>query len=42
VIFIVFGICPVFVYLAVRMFFNRNRPEGVPAAEQFTELRNAI
>lgn len=41
VIFIVFGICPV-VYLAVRMFFNRNRMEEVGAAEQLTEPRKAF
>jgi len=38
IIFIVFGILPV-VYLAIRMFLNRNRMEEVGAAEQLTEPR---
>ena len=39
-IFIIFGIFPV-VYLAIRMFLNRNRVEGSDAAEQLTEPRKA-
>lgn len=43
VLFIVAGIVPV-VYLAVRMFANRRRPDQVPAeagAEPFTEVQSA-